>query len=508
MPLRRTTIATGAVEGVPGGLPTITVFRGIPYAAPTSGANRFRPPQPAAPWTGVRRCDAFPAICWQDRVPEAVPFGRFFRKEFYPVDYERSEDSLALNVWTPAQNQGERLPVMVWIHGGGYGSGYGHEMEFDGEALAKRGVVLVTIQYRLGCFGFFAHPVLSRTNPSGTSGNNGILDQVAALRWVRDNIAAFGGDPGNVTIFGQSAGGGSVLSHLASPLSEGLFQRAIVQSGTFLIQTTEFGHTLEKAEAWGFAALASMGRTLDEALAMPAAELLSAFGAAERAVGPAPKLNLDGYVFDLPIASAVRRGRLKDVEILTGSVAGDAGLGMRVMDRAGDPAAASLRFRFGPDGAARFLAEHPLEKDGAAIVAALDASASHGDALLADAQARNGKKPAYAYFFDATMPGANESGFVPEGHAYHSAELWFVFGTLDRCWRRFDGRHHDLAAAMQDYWTNFARSGDPNGPGLPAWPAYDPASPRMLAFNEKGVGTIPATTKEIDAYLAFARKQD
>ncbi len=506
MPLRSTRIDSGSVQGIPCGNPTFTVFKGIPYAAPTSGRNRFRPPQPVASWSGVRVCDAFPDICIQEHRNLHMPFGQFFFKEFYPVEPVRSEDSLALNVWTPAQSPEERRPVMVWIHGGGLGSGYGHEMEFDGEAICKRGVLLVSINYRVGPLGFFAHPELSRSNPSGTSGNCGILDQIAALRWVQRNIAAFGGDPGNVTIFGQSAGGGSVVSHLVSPLSEGLFHRAIIQSGTFGVSLYGSSTTLADAEAWGVEVCRVLGRTLEDLLALPAEELQAAFGEAQRkGAGQHPRQVLDGYVFHKQPGLEIARGHLKDVPILAGSVSGDGGLMMIPKKEGEDFRVTMLRTRFGKDADA-FLARHPLDGDGAAICQELLKSASIGDISLADAQVRNGRKPVHLFYFDPVFPGRNEEGFVPDGTAYHSAELWYVFGTLDRCWRRFDGRHYELSATMVDYWTNFARSGDPNGEGLPAWKPFTTEEPMMMRLNEREVRGFPAVSPELEKYFAFVHE--
>jgi para-nitrobenzyl esterase len=507
MPLRSTRTDSGAVQGIPCGNPTFTVFKGIPYAAPTSGRNRFRPPQPVEAWTGVRCCDAYPDLCMQGRADPKMPFGRFFLKEFYPVDYPRSEDSLALNVWTPAENPDERRPVMVWIHGGGLGSGYGHEMEFDGEAICKRGLLLVTINYRVGPIGFFAHPELSRTSPTGTSGNNGILDQIAALRWVQRNIAAFGGDPGNVTIFGQSAGGGSVVSHLVSPLSEGLFHRAIIQSGTFGVSLYGSSTTLADAEAWGIEACRILSVGLEDLLAMPAGELHAALEKVQReGAGPHPRQILDGYVFHSQPGLEISRGRLKDVPILAGSVSGDGGLMMFPKKVGEDFRITMLRHRFGKD-ADEFLARHPLDGDGAAICKELLESASVGDISLAEAQVRNGRKPVHLFYFNPEFPGHNESGFVPDGTAYHSAELWYVFGTLDRCWRRFDGRHHDLSAMMIDYWTNFARSGDPNGADLPEWKPFTVSTPVMMELNEREIRSLPAVSPELEKYFAFVHER-
>ena len=240
---------------------------------------------------------------------KARAFAKFFRKEAYPVDFPMKEDSLVLNVWTPASSSDDQLPVMVWIHGGGMTAGYGHEMIFDGEAIAKRGVILVTINYRLGYFGFFAHPELSRRNPVGRSGNNGILDQIAALEWVQRNIHQFGGDPEQVTIFGQSGGGGSVISHLVSPLSEGLFQKAIIQSGVAGISYYGADTTLNDAEQWGVKACEVLGKTLDDLLEMPANKLQEALTYAERnGAGTFPKQMCDGYVFPKTIDQAIKTG--------------------------------------------------------------------------------------------------------------------------------------------------------------------------------------------------------
>ena len=252
---------------------------------------------------------------------QGLPFGDFFLKEFYPYRYRCSEDSLYLNVWTPAQSVDEKLPVMVWIHGGGFGSGYGHEMEFDGEALCKAGVILVTINYRLNYFGFFAHPDLR--DEHGVSGNYGILDQVAALRWVQENIEAFGGDKDNVTIFGQSAGGASIVSHLITDLSDGLFSKAIIQSGTFTMAGNIMMSSMEEGEEWGVKACEYLGKTIEQLREMPAEELASAFEDAEKHIGPAPKLVVDGYVFKERPFDALKSGQWKNVPTIAGSVSGD-----------------------------------------------------------------------------------------------------------------------------------------------------------------------------------------
>lgn len=442
MPLRSVKTTYGPVRGVPCGNPMHTVFRGIPYAAPTEGANRFAPPRPPKSWADERVCDTFSDICMQKPPPKGLPFGDFFLKEFYPYAYPCSEDSLCLNIWTPAQSSEDKLPVLFWIHGGGLGTGYGHEMEFDGETFCKENVILVTINYRVNYFGFFAHPELSAADDHGVSGNYGILDQMAALKWVQQNIAAFGGDPEQVTIFGQSAGGGSVISHLTSDLSDGLFARAIIQSGSFGITSYAMQTTLASAEAWGVAACEALGKSVDELRAMPAGELLKALDKASEAIGPCPRQAEDGYVFKQSPGAALMSGQLKDVPIMVGSVRGD-------MDLMIGQNAKTVKAGIKPS---------------AAVLA--------GDRAIASRQAADGRTPAYVYFFDPYIPGHDIYGFVKDGVPYHSSELWYVFGTLNRCWRDFDGRHYELSNMMVKYWANFAKNGDPNGPGLPVWNAF------------------------------------
>ena len=249
MPLTQVTVENGRLQGVPGNVPAYTVFKGVPYAKPPVGPLRWKAPQPAEDWTGIRLADRFSCIAYQGAHTPEFPY----TKEFYPVEEPMSEDCLYLNVWTPAQSADERLPVLFWVHGGAYTGGYGFEMEFDGEGFCKRGCILVTINYRLGVLGFLAHPELSAESERGVSGNYGTLDQICALHWVRRNIAAFGGDPDNITVFGQSAGAKSVLTLITSPLSRGDIAKAIPMSGggigCFAIDDTP----LAKAEKTGLA---------------------------------------------------------------------------------------------------------------------------------------------------------------------------------------------------------------------------------------------------------------
>lgn len=502
MAIMTTSIESGPIRGIRGGNPLYSVFKGIPYAAPTSGDNRFQPPQPVEPWVEERLCDTFSDICMQGRLYAGLPFCDFFAKEFYPVEYPRSENSLCLNVWTPARNKGDKLPVMVWIHGGGFGSGYNHEMEFDGESICKRETILVTINYRVGPFGFFAHPELSAQQEKGCSGNNGILDQIAALQWVQRNIGAFGGDPDNVTIFGQSAGGISIMTHLISPLSRGFFAQAIIQSGSFGLLMPGMMHTLAEAEAYGVKVCEILGCTLQDLCRMPADELQSAFERAERSgAGPYPKLVIDGHVFSDNMFNAFQRGDACDVPIMTGMVSGDKGLGYG-LPPAGVTADARklLKQRLGVMPS-RIIENIDWPEDMESISVKLFDAVQLEDLIIAGAHIRHNQSPVFAYYFDPEIPGHDDYNFVDDKVAYHSAELWYIFGTLNRCWRTFDGRHHDLSQQMIDAWTRFARSGDPNGDGLPVWPPVTLESPQMMNFNERETRAAPASNLETKALL-------
>lgn len=508
MSLRNTEIDSGAIRGVACGIPNFTVYKGIPFAANTGGSNRFMPPQPVAPWSGEYLCSEFKPISMQAPKVLGTKFSNFFKKEFYPFDYPMSEDNLFLNVWTPAEHQDENLPVMVWIHGGGLGSGYSYEMEFDGEAICKRGCILVTISYRLDGFGFFAHPELTQRSSKGVSGNNGFLDQVAALEWVSRNISAFGGNPDNVTIFGQSAGGASVLAHLVSPLSEGLFHRAIIQSGTFGIATRLFFDSLEQAEKWGVDFCRSIGKSLDEVLAMPAADLQIAFEqASENGVGRRPAFVTDNYAFPDGCGEAILAGKIKNVSIMSGSVRGDSALMAMIGGAPADPVTMATRQRIGAKADELISKYPPQEPENADLYEAVNNTAAYyGDLIIGSVQQKDGKIPAHVYYFDSFIPDHDVSEFVEDGVPYHSSELWYIFGTLARCWRKFDGRHYDLSSAMTDYWTNFARQGDPNGEGLPEWHRFEGSEPRAMVFKETGIVEQCLVDESVSKLISYTIK--
>jgi para-nitrobenzyl esterase len=456
----------GAVEGTASADSKIRIFKGIPFAAPPVGALRWKAPQPAASWTGVRKAVEFGSRCMQGHIYNDMIFR----------DPGPSEDCLNLNVWTPAASAQEKLPVMVWIYGGGYGAGAASEPRQDGENLARKGVVVVSMNYRLGVFGFFVHPELAKESSHGSSGNYGLLDQMAALQWVHANIAAFGGDPANVTIFGESAGSFSVSAQMASPLAQGLFQRAIGESGAFFSTTLDLKPLAKAEEDDAKFAQAVGAPTLDALRAKPADELLKE-ALKQRGDGIRFAPDVDGWFFPQTPYAIYAAGNQSHVPLLAGWNA-DEGT-FRAIFKNDPPTAANFVSRaktlYG-DKADAFLKLYPAADDEQAKRSAGDLA---GDQFIAfstwkwlEMQAATGKSPEYRYEFDDAPPAP--VGGVARG-AYHSAEIEFVFGVLaskDLPWRPEDFK---LSEMMSTYWSNFAKTGDPNGPGLPKWPVYNAA---------------------------------
>ena len=318
------TVEGGEVSGVPSETPNVCIYKGIPYAAPPIGDLRWKQPQPVKPWKGIRQCDTFGAASLQgDLTP-----GSFYWKEFYQGgDPKRSEDCLYLNVWTPAAGKPEaKLPVIFWIHGGAYMGGYGHEIEFGGDAYAKKGVILVTINYRLGMCGFLAHPLLTAENDGKGSGNYGLFDQLAALKWVKRNISAFGGNPDNITVMGQSAGAGSVQALISSPLTKGLIQRAIIQSGGGLGGIIS-AKSLKEAEKQGSDMWKAAGiSTLEEMRAYPAEkfqEVLMKYMQQQKSFGLPYSPCVDGELLTAPLDETARNGQELDIPYLIGYTSED-----------------------------------------------------------------------------------------------------------------------------------------------------------------------------------------
>jgi len=453
----------GAVEGAASADGKVRIFKGVPYAAPPVGALRWKAPAPAPRWTKVREATEFGARCMQGRIYDDMIFR----------DNGPSEDCLYLNVWTPATSSKAGLPVMVWIHGGGFAAGATSEPRQDGENLARKGVVVVSMNYRLGVFGFFSHADLAKESAHHASGNYGLLDQVAALQWVQRNIAAFGGDPHNVTIFGESAGSISVSALIASPLANGLFQRAIGESGALFSKTRRTKPLAESEEAHEKFADSLGTHSLEALRAKPADEILQA------AVKQELHLffpNVDGYFLPEDVTAIYAGGKQSHVPLLAGWNA-DEGNFQSFFDKA-EPTAQNFAERaqalFG-DQAAAFAKLYAADTDDMAKRSAQDYS---GDDFIAystwkwlEMHGATGKSPLFRYEFDDAPPAA-EGDTAPSHGAYHSAEIEFVFQALASKklpWRPEDEKVSDL---MSSYWTNFAKTGDPNGLGLPQWPVY------------------------------------
>lgn len=464
--------ATGLVSGV--SLPRgVTAFEGIPFAAPPVGKLRWQPPQPATAWQGVRKADHFGPSCMQSISTHRIgPWSKEFLTQSQP-----SEDCLYLNVWTPARTAGQKLPVMVWIYGGGFTSGSTDLGIYNGAHLAQKGVVLVSVSYRVGPLGFLAYPGLTQESPHHSSGNYGLLDQIAGLRWVRRNIAAFGGDPGNVTIFGQSAGGFSVDLLLQSPLARGLFARAIIMSGPPSLQMSRLSgdHSLAGAEQAGQQYAASLGaHTLAGLRALPAARLLE--GKSPTGFGPIR----DGWV--LPSGNRP----LAPVPVMNGMVADDIGIGDYGFGPPPNNTVAAWQNtaekRYGAE-AKQFLTLYPVTA-GQNVAAERKASARDRArvALLqwaAAQQKRSGR--VYTYYFDHVLPWPQH----PEFGAFHSSEIPYVFHNLDKLNRPWTAVDHKLANELSSYWVNFAKTGNPNGSGLPEWPAYHPGADTTMELGHQ-----------------------
>lgn len=431
------TTAYGKLEGVQGN--GCQVYKGVPYAKPPVGPLRWRGPERPEPWEGVYQADTFRGrSVQQNRQP-----GSFYDKEFGSQevnDVTPSEDCLYLNLWVPENAAGKRLPVAMWIHGGAFLTGCGFEKTFDGSFLAARGVIVVTINYRLGVFGFLAHPLLSQESPNHVSGNYGTLDQIAALTWVRENIAAFGGDPENITVFGQSAGAMSVLNLTASDLTRGMIAKAIVQSGLGL----DDSFPLAKEEALGQEFARNAGADSLEALrALPegavgaaAAPLIMRSFRTGEGLAFAP--NVDGYMLKESPAALREKGQMHRIPYIVGSNSND-----MLTSREGIAAGDLGKMHAGVEDFAGTVSQWC---------------------------------PVYAYYFSRQLPG-DEAG------AFHSAELWYVFGTLGSCWRPMTGGDYALSSEMMDRWVEFMQSGAPGG----GWQPSAPGAPAVHRFDIPGV---------------------
>ncbi|MBQ9174748.1 MAG: carboxylesterase family protein [Bacteroidales bacterium] len=411
-------IQGGSIQGITNADSTVLIYRGIPYATPPVGDLRWKKPQPVKAWTGVKVADTFGNASYQGpKNPNDGEYGT----EFYPENPVYSEDCLYLNVWTPAgaPASGEKLPVAMWIHGGGYNVGWGYELPMDGEAWANKGVILVTINYRVGMFGFMNHPLLTAEG-GGHSGNYGLYDQIAALKWINDNISAFGGDPSNITVFGQSAGAGSVKNVVSSPLSKGMVARAIIQSGgglgSGMPQITIPQEALDAPSKKFFDAAGY--DTLEKLRGASFEELMAALPdwRSPESVRFGP--HNDSEVLPEDFNVATMNGHIADIPYMMGHC-GDDMPGME-------------------NGEKRF-------------------------AQVRDSLSTN---PVFLYLFNRPLPSDGRPSLKG---SFHSSELWYVFGTLSRSWRPFTKGDYALSDEMVTCWTNFCKYGDPNGENGGNW---------------------------------------
>jgi para-nitrobenzyl esterase len=456
-------ISSGTLEGTVATDPSVRLFKGVPFAAPPVGDLRWKPPQPLAPWPGVRKADEWGNRCVQGRVWDDI----------LSRDKEMSEDCLYLNVWTPAQSADARLPVYLWFYGGGFAAGAASEPRYDGEYLAKQGIVVVEPNYRLGIFGFFAHPELTKESGRNASGNYGLLDQVAALRWVKENAAAFGGDPNNITIGGESAGSLSVSALMASPLSKGMFQKAVGESGAFFPASpgSMAEKALAEAEQAGVKFASSVGATsLAELRAKKANELLAAIGTNHFLFG----VIVDGYFLPSPVRTIYANGEQAHVPLLAGWNSSELGMSVVFNPNRPTPATfpATLRQVF-KDQAEAAAKVYPASTDAETLQSAADLASDqfivYSTWKWIEVHMQTGKAPVYRYQFDRVAPDPSGAGRFG---AVHASEIHYAFNTLDSKQAAWQPEDRKTALTMAACWANFIKTGDPNGPGMAAWPEF------------------------------------
>jgi para-nitrobenzyl esterase len=511
----------GLVKGAPTREPSVTVFKGIPYAAPPVGARRWRAPVPAAPWSGIREADRFGNSC-----PSASN----------PANEVMDEDCLYLNVWTGAKSPTERRPVLVWIHGGGFWAGSGADPRTNGEVLARKGAVLVTFNYRLGALGFLATPELSKESGRGASGNYGLLDQIAALQWVKRNIAAFGGDPDNVTVFGHSAGAGSLNFLTISPLAKGLFKRGIAESQVRYPRDLELRYLssswrpLGGAEKAGTKYVEGFGaKSLADLRALPWQRFLQGVNVPDVDVDtggtarpPLFRPVIDGWVLPRTFSEAFAAGAHSRVQYLAGNNRNEGGAAPEThFDTLRKPGAprpeitlgsprqlatlaeyqAAARRKFGAM-ADEFLQLYPASNDQEAALAnnaAIEDNSQVSTWLWSRDWVRATHTPLYTYFWTHAPPGPDHD----TRGAYHGSEINYVFGSLADTalpWTEEDGRIADL---MSSYWVNYAAKGNPNGSGLPIWPAFREQDKSVMLLGDTFGPTPIASSPRFDFWQRF-----
>jgi len=426
------TIEGGKIIGVPTATRGIIAYKGIPFAAPPLGNLRWKEPQPVVPWEGIKKADKYGDAASQVTWDPQSFYGREWRAS---GSVPFSEDCLYLNVWTPAAGKTDKkLPVAMWIHGGGYREGFAFEPEMDGgEAWGSRGVIMVSVTYRLGVIGFFSHPLLTAESSHGVSGNYGLFDQVAALKWIKNNIQQFGGDPDNITIFGQSAGAGSVQALCASPLSRNLISHAISMSGGGLSEARP-GTPLDTAQLNNKKMMDYFKKTtLEEMRALSFEELLKLSkeytDTTKKRVMWSPVI--DNYLSTGTFSKVALANEIADIPYMFGLTANDMN----------------------------------------------DATKAVAD--FCALRAEKSSKPAYAYLFARPLPG-DDNG------AWHSSDLWYVFNSFSHSWRPFTAGDKELSLKMVDYYTNFAKFGNPNGKEAGVWTPYSAKTPEFMIFNVEG----------------------
>ena len=480
-----TKVAQGQLLGKPEG--TVAAYLGVPFAAPPVGDNRWRAPGKPASWKGERKADRFSSSCQQAVSPTG--FGPWSAE--YVISNEASEDCLYLNIWTPAKSPSEKLPVLFWIYGGGFNSGGTSVAIYDGTHLASKGVIVVSVNYRVGVYGFFAHPALSAENPARASGNYGLLDMVAGLRWVHDNIASFGGDPARVTIAGQSAGAASVHHLISSPLAKGLFGRAIAQSGSGMgLRVPDRASAEESGKTLGDGG--STALTLAQLRKLSTAELDARVSKAGARFGPI----VDGLF--LPDAATVG-ANTNDTPILTGMTANEGtGLNPNYDNVTVASFNAQLNSVYGKY-AKEFAVLYPAGDDKQAWRSSDALSRERALASMyfwARDRLPHTSHPIYAYLWTHIEPGPDSARYL----AFHSSEIPYVFDTLDTAKRPFTEVDRKLAVELGTYWVNFVKTGDPNGGGQPQWPALTTTDKQILELGETA---RPAVVLEAERLALF-----
>ncbi|MFD5626573.1 carboxylesterase/lipase family protein [Streptomyces sp. NPDC127072] len=512
---------SGLVAGVPAAVSGVTVFKGIPYAASTAGRNRWRPPQPAPSWKGVRKADTF-----GDAPPQASS------------TLTMSEDCLNLNVWTGAGRSRELRPVYVWIYGGGFSAGTGADPSFDGSVLAGKGVVVVTFNYRLGALGFLATAELSAESHQGVSGNYGLLDQIAALKWVRENIAAFGGDPRRVTVGGQSAGAGSADMLSMSPLATGLFQRSLAESQVRSPSDPELRYlgvslrkmdtALQQGPAYG----ATKGATtLRQLRALPWQDLTDGASLKDESIDtksvakpPLFRPVVDGWVLPAGYRATYDARAQNNVWYLAGNNLDESGAVPETAfeywrltgypDRPGAPPVhvtlddyvGAARRKFGTM-ADEFLRLYPASTDDEAALASNDAVRDNSRVstyLWGTEWTKGADRPVYTYFWTHRPPGPDHD----IRGAYHGSEIVYFFGNLHPATQGWTDQDREIADTMSSYLANYITDGDPNGPGLPNWPTYSPGSPTVMQVGEHYGPTRVASRRKLGFWQRYFETQE